>query len=92
MYGRVLSKQTFKCRNTSRHTTRGREGAGSGGYTSKKKKVIFVCISKMNFWAYLSRGDADIRDQTASGNIETVNGGQKADVICLSVCGGGDLR
>lgn len=48
-------KQTLKFRNTRRHTTQGRKGAGEGYI--KKNRVIFVWISKLNFWAYLSSSD-----------------------------------
>lgn len=43
----------------------------------------------MKFWAYLSCGNADIRNQTASENIETAaRGGQAADVTCSVEFGG----
>lgn len=101
MYSSVLSecKANFFNSETCRHTTRGREGGGQEVEDMRKsKKVIFVCISKMNFWAYLSCSDADIRDQTASKNIETVTRRTNSrrhllKCVCVYVCVvGGDLR
>lgn len=56
----------------------------------KKRKVLFtVCSPKIKFWAYLSCGNADIHNQTASENIETAaRGGQAADVTCSVEFGG----
>lgn len=56
----------------------------------KKRKVLLtVCSPKMKFRAYLSCGNADIHNQTASENIETAaRGGQAADVTCSAEFGG----
>lgn len=34
----------------------------------------------MNFWAYHSCGDADVHDQTASEDIETVTRGEQTEI------------
>lgn len=56
-----------------------------GGYVMKNKKKL-LCSSKMNFWAYHSCGDADVHDQTASEDIETVTRGEQTEIWNL---GGG---